>query len=85
MTKDIGPQKTIPCTPETSVIFISTRTWYKLRELLLERAQGHALAQLVKALRHKPEGRRSLEFFIPAAVWSWGRLKNEYQEYFLGW
>jgi len=27
------PEKTIPCTPETSVIVISTRSWYKLREL----------------------------------------------------
>jgi len=50
------PEKTIPCTPETSVIIIiiSTRSWYKLRELLPEGAQGHALAQLVQALRYKP-------------------------------
>jgi hypothetical protein len=79
------PEKTIHCTPETSVIVISAQTWYKLRELLLEGAQGHALAQLVQALRCKPEGRGSLEFFIPAELWPWGRLKNEYQEYFLGW
>jgi hypothetical protein len=48
--------KTIPCTPEKSVIVITTQTWYKVRKLLLERAQGHALAQLVQALRYKPEG-----------------------------
>jgi hypothetical protein len=40
----------------------------------------HAVAQLVEALRYKPEDRRfqmvSLEFFIdiilPAALWTWG-------------
>jgi len=42
---------------------------------------GHAVAQLVEALRYKPEGRElrfpmvSLEFFIdiilPAALWLW--------------
>jgi nitrate reductase alpha subunit len=43
---------------------------------------GHAMVQLVEALRYKPEGRGidykmvSLEIFIdiilPAALWSWG-------------
>jgi hypothetical protein len=43
---------------------------------------GHAVAQLVEALRYKSEGREfpmvSLEFFIdiifPAALWPLGRL-----------
>jgi hypothetical protein len=44
-------------------------------------AGGHAVAQLVEALRYEPEGRGfdsmfSLEFFIdiicPAARWPWG-------------
>ena len=43
---------------------------------------GHAVAQLVEALRYKPEGRGfdspmvSLKFFIdtilPVALWPWG-------------
>ena len=44
--------------------------------------KGHGVAQLVEALRYKPEGRGFdssmvlLEFFIeiilPAALWPWG-------------
>ena len=59
---------------------------------------GHAVVQLVEALRYKSEGRGfdfpmvSLEFFIniilPAALWPMGvdsaSNRNEYQEYFLG-
>jgi len=54
------------------------------------------VAQLVEALRYKPEGRGfdfpivSLEFFIdiifPVALWPWGdsaSKRNEYQKYFL--
>jgi len=43
---------------------------------------GHAVAQLVEALRYKPEGRgvNSMEFFVtvilPAAQWPWGLLCN---------
>jgi hypothetical protein len=58
--------------------------------------QGHAVAQLVEALRYKPEGRGfdsrlSLEFFIDMIFrphYSPGvdstSNRNEYQEYFLG-
>ena len=54
---------------------------------------GHSVAQLVAALHYSPEGRGfdsqwchwnfSLTILL-AALWSWGRLRNEYQEYFLG-
>jgi hypothetical protein len=41
------------------------------------RVWGHAVAQLVDALRYKPEGRVSLGFLIdiilPAALWPWDR------------
>jgi hypothetical protein len=41
---------------------------------------GDAVAQLVEALRYKPEGRGfdsrmvSLEFFLSVALWPWSRL-----------
>jgi hypothetical protein len=39
---------------------------------------GHAVSQFIQALSYKPEGRRSLDFFIdiilPAALWHVGRL-----------
>jgi hypothetical protein len=49
--------------------------------IITDAGTGYAMAQLVEALRYKPEGREfdstvSLEFFIdlilPAALWSWG-------------
>jgi len=51
-----------------------------------------AVAQLIEALRYKPEGRGfdsrwchrnfSIDIILPAVLWSCNR--NEYQEYFLG-
>ena len=52
---------------------------------------GYAVAQLVEALRYKPEGRgfdsRGVTGIFQVAQWPWidsASNRNEYQEYFLG-
>jgi hypothetical protein len=52
---------------------------------------GAAVVQLVGALRHKPAGRGFdgvggifIGIILSVALWPWGLLINEYQEYFLG-
>jgi hypothetical protein len=48
---------------------------------------GHAVAQLVEALRYKPEGRGGIDIILPVALSprvDSASNRNEYQEYFLG-
>jgi hypothetical protein len=41
---------------------------------IFHRNLGCAVAQLVEALRYKPESRGFTNVFLLAALWSWGRL-----------
>jgi hypothetical protein len=49
---------------------------YKADSVAVQEATwGYTVAQLVEALRYKPEGSRleTLEFFPPAALWAWSQ------------
>jgi hypothetical protein len=64
--------------PHLHIYAINTIYFCILFLYILTRGGGHALAQLVEALRYKSEGRGfdspmvSLEFFIDRIPWFWG-------------